>query len=266
VLSVLLSGTLGASCNSDDTAGTATPPTPTAAIAEGTVTSASVPATLVAFIDPGDGGRYAPKLDPANFVSTIDNPYLPMPVGAHWRYKGESDGEIETIDVVVTDQHRQVVGIEAVVVRDTVTIGGEVVEDTYDWYAQDRDGNVWYLGEAVKDIEKGVVVSTKGSWEAGVDGALPGIVMPGTPKVGDAYRQEFLSGEAEDMMVIVATDATLQVPTGSFTGVVTTDDWTPLDAGVVERKAYAPGVGKIREEKTRGGNGFAELVDYSLKG
>lgn len=217
-------------------------------------------------IEPGDGGNYSPDLDPADFVDVIDNPHLPMPEGAHWRYEGESDGEAEVVEVTVTSDRKLVMGISAVVVRDTVTVGGELVEDTYDWFAQDAEGNVWYLGEDVKDYEGGVVVSTEGSWTAGVDGALPGIVMPADPETDDVYRQEFYAGEAEDMMQILEVGGTLDVEAGSFDNVITTRDWSPLEPESVEEKAYAFGVGKIREEKTAGGDGFAELVDFSLEG
>ncbi len=217
-----------------------------------------------AVIDPGDGGDYSPTLSPADFVGVIDNPYLPMPVGSHWRYEGESDGEVETVDITVTGQRRLVMGISAFVVRDTVTIGGELVEDTYDWFAQDSTGNVWYLGEEVKDYDNGVVVSTAGSWEAGINGALPGIVMPAQPVTGDVYRQEFYRNEAEDMMEVINTGGTLSVPAGTFTDVISTRDWTPLDPDTIEEKAYARGVGKVREAKTAGGVGYAELVSYTL--
>jgi hypothetical protein len=228
--------------------------------------STQVSATFVPVIDPGDGGAYSPQLDPAEFVDAIDNPFLPMPVGAHWRYEGESEGEIETVDITVTGDRKTILGISAFVVRDTVTIGGQLVEDTYDWFAQDQAGNVWYLGEEVKDYENGQVVSTAGSWEAGVDGALPGIVMPAIPVTNDVYRQEFYAGEAEDMMEIIDVGATLTVRAGAFDDVVMTRDWTPLDPGTVEEKAYARGVGKIREAKTVGGNSYAELVEYALGG
>ena len=143
-------------------------------------------------IDPGDGGNYQPNVDPNNFVDVIDNPYLPYPVGASWTYEGTEDGETESVEVTVTPQRKEIMGISATVVRDTVTTAdGEVVEDTYDWFAQDRDGNVWYLGEDSTEFEDGKAVSTSGSWEAGVDGALPGIVMQAHPEVGQAYRQEY---------------------------------------------------------------------------
>ena len=215
-------------------------------------------------IDPGDGGDYAPVIEPAEFVEVIDNPYLPMPVGARWRYEGESDGELEVVEIVVTPDREEIMGISAVVVRDTVSVDGEVVEDTLDWFAQDGEGNVWYLGEDSKDYEGGEVVSTEGSWRAGVDGALPGIVMPASPEPGAAYRQEYAPGEAEDMMQILELGTGEEVPAGPFDDVLTTLEWTPLEPDVTEEKAYAPGVGKIRESTTEGGDEHVELVEYSL--
>jgi len=249
----------GADSGSDSTRPTSVGPAPTDDVGSTTSTASTDPV-----VDPGDGGNYAPTLDPADFVEVIDNPFLPMPVGATWRFEGESDGEVETVEITVTDERRTVLGISAVVVRDVVRIDGEIVEDTRDWFAQDKNGNVWYLGEAVADYENGKLVSTAGSWEAGVDGAFPGIVMPADPQVGDQIRQEFYPGEAEDMMKIVAVGESLTVPAGSFDDVITTHDWTPLEPEVIEAKYYQRGVGKIREEKIAGGDGLAELVEYSL--
>lgn len=232
------------------------------------VSSASSGATteVAAVIDPGDGGVYHPELSPTDFVAVVNNPYLPFPDGATWRYEGTSDGAEEVIEVTVTGDRKTILGISATVVRDTVTVDGAVVEDTYDWYAQDTDGNVWYLGEDVKDYEDGNVVSTAGSWEAGVDGALPGIVMPGRPTAGDPYRQEYLAGEAEDMMEVLETGSTLTVAGRTYDDVIRTRDWTPLEPDVVEEKAYARGVGKIVERKTVGGDSYAELRSTSLTG
>ncbi len=227
-------------------------------------TTTTSTARLGPVIDPGDGGDYDPQLDPADFVDVIDNPYLPMPVGAHWRYQGESDGEVETVDITVTGERRQVMGISAFVIRDTVTVGGQMVEDTLDWFAQDVAGNVWYLGEDVKDYDGGQVVSTAGSWEAGVGGARPGIVMPAAPEVGEVHRQEYLPGEAEDMMEVLDVGAALDVAAGQYREVVVTRDWTPLDPDTVEEKHYARGVGKIREEKVAGGGGFVELIEVTF--
>ena len=148
---------------------------------------------------PGDGGSYAPELDPADFVDVIDNPYLPYIPGTKWVYEGEDDGEVERVEVEVLDETREIEGITATVVRDTVYVDGELAEDTYDWFAQDKDGNVWYLGEDTHEYEDGKAVNAEGAWEYGKDGALPGIVMLADPTVGDAYRQEYYEGEAEDM-------------------------------------------------------------------
>lgn len=214
-------------------------------------------------IDPGDGGVYEPTLDPSGFVDAVDNPYFPLRPGSRWVYEGESDGETERIEVEVLDERRDVMGISAVVVRDTVYIAGEMVEDTYDWYAQDVEGNVWYLGEDTHEYENGQPINDAGAWEYGVDGALPGIVMLAAPAVGDAYRQEYYAGEAEDMGEIIEVDATVAIALGEYADVVVTEDWTPLDPDVVENKSYAPGIGMIYETKVAGGAGTVELVEFT---
>jgi hypothetical protein len=222
----------------------------------------SIPVGNVAVIDPGDGGNYRPSVDPADFVDAIDNPYLPLVPGAKWAYEGTSDGEPERVEVVVTEERKNIQGISAVAVRDTVWQNGEMVEDTFDWFAQDKHGNVWYLGEDVKDYENGEVVSTAGSWEAGVNGALPGLAMPAQPRVGQAYRLEFASGEAEDLAEVVEVDATATTPIGSFDHVLVVREWTPLEPDVVEEKSYAAGVGNISGAHTAGGEARVELVEH----
>ena len=233
----------------------------------GSTDSSNAPAGVAPpVIDPDDGGTYAPTLDPSEFVTTIDNPYLPLAPGARWVYEGTADGEAERTEIVVTDERRDIMGISAVVVRDTVTGAGGVVEATFDWFAQDRDGNVWYLGEDSKEYEDGKVVSTAGSWEAGVDGARPGIVMPADPSVGDAYRQEYYAGEAEDLAEVISVGGTAEVGGKTFTAVMVTKEWTPLEADVVEEKSYAPGVGMVAEQVVEGGEGRAELVEHTPGG
>jgi hypothetical protein len=258
--STLIALVSASACGGDDDGTAATSGEPETTVPQTT----GPPATAV--IDPGDDGKYRPDVDPANFVAVIDNPYFPLQVGSRWVYEGESDGESERNVIKVTDRDKTVMGIDATVVRDTVFVGDELTEDTFDWFAQDRDGNVWYLGEDTKELEGGKVVSTEGSWEGGVDGALPGIVMPATPKAGDAFRQEYDAGEAEDMFQIADLGGTVKVPAGRFEDVVTTKDWTPLEPEQVEHKQYAPGVGKIKEELVAGGDEVAELVEYSLPG
>jgi hypothetical protein len=216
--------------------------------------------------DDADAPAVDVDVDPANFVAVIDNEYLPWIVGSRWVYEGDVDGEPERVEVVVTDRRKTILGIEATVVRDSVYTGDELTEDTFDWYAQDEEGNVWYLGEDTKEYENGEVVSTEGSWEAGVDGAEPGIVMPARPTVGRAYRQEYYAGEAEDMAEIIDVDGIVDGPTGHYDDVVTTKDWTPLEPGVIENKQYAPGVGVVHEELVAGGDESLELVEFAPGG
>lgn len=214
-------------------------------------------------IDPGDGGDYQVSVEPTDFVSGIDNQWLPFTPGSTWVYESVGGEEVERIEVVVLDETREVMGIPATVVRDTVTVDGELVEDTYDWYAQDADGNVWYLGEETAEYENGEVISTAGAWEAGVDGALPGIVMLADPAVGDAYRQEYYPGEAEDMAEVVGVGVAEELADDSFEDLVVIEEWTPLEPEVIEEKSYASGVGVVLEEVVEGGSGRIELVSYT---
>jgi hypothetical protein len=202
-------------------------------------------------------------LDPARFTAQIDNSYWPMPAGARWVYRETSeDGGAQRVEVTVTADTKVVMGIEARVVHDVVTEDGAVVEDTYDWYAQDADGNVWYLGEDTKEYEDGEVVTTAGSWEAGVDGAQPGVIVPASPEPGLTYRQEYYAGEAEDAATVLSLDERAQVPAGSFEGLLLTKDFTPLDRKILEYKLYAPGVGPVLVLAVSGGTGREELVAY----
>ncbi|MGH2728981.1 MAG: hypothetical protein ACRDJI_00065, partial [Actinomycetota bacterium] len=137
---------------------------------------------------------YEPHIDPADFVASIDNPYMPLEPGTTLVYEGQSDGEEEENTIVVTDRTKEILGVTCTVVKDIVTVEGVIAEKTFDWFAQDRYGNVWYFGEISKEYEDGKFAGLEGSWEAGVDGALAGIVMLGDPKVGDEYRQEYYAG------------------------------------------------------------------------
>jgi hypothetical protein len=207
---------------------------------------------------------YQPAIDPARFVAAVDNPYFPLAPGSTWTLEGSGDSADEVDTITVLDETKVVMGVECVVVRDEVSQDGEPVELTDDWYAQDVDGNVWYFGEETAEYENGEVVSTAGSWEAGIDGAQPGILMPAEPTVGVTYRQEFYAGEAEDMAMVVELDQRADVAAGSFDEVLVTEDWTPLEPDVRERKSYAPGIGLVAEEQIAGGDSAFELVEYSL--
>ena len=199
-------------------------------------------------------------LDPARFSTTIDNPYLPFAPGTRMVYRERGDDGRGREVVTVTRRTKVVEGVETVVVRDRAFLAGELVEDTRDWYAQDRRGNVWYFGENTKEYEDGKVVSTEGSWRAGRDGARAGIVMPADPKVGDSYYQEYAPGEALDQATVLRLDGSRTVPYGSFDDLLVTKDFTELEPAVVERKFYAPGVGVVLEKLVRGGRERVVLV------
>jgi hypothetical protein len=202
-------------------------------------------------------------LDPADFTNDIDNPYWPMRPGSRWVYRGEEGGNEVRIEVTVTNEKKIVEGIEARVLLDEVRhANGDLIERTFDWYAQDKQGNVWYLGEDTKEYENGKVVSTGGAWESGVDGAEAGIIMPGKPRIGLAYRQEYYEGEAEDRAKVIGVNETAEVPFGRFEGCVKTEDTTPLEPNVVEHKFYARRIGPVLKEAAAGG-GREELVSYS---
>ncbi len=196
--------------------------------------------------------HYNPPFDPSNFNNPGSNPYLPLEPGNVKTYEIETDDGIETVRVEVTNETRSILGVTCFVVNDVVTLDGELVEDTDDWFALDRFGNVWYLGEDSKDYENGVLVSTEGSWEAGVDGAEAGVLMFANPIVGVTYRQEFYEGEAEDMATIVEIGASEMIDQGSYTNCLRTRDFTPLEPGTHEIKTYAPGIGLILEEDDEG--------------
>jgi hypothetical protein len=203
------------------------------------------------------------ELDPADFTTTIDNPYWPMAPGSRWVYRDvDVEGGRKRVEVTVTKETKMIMGIEARVVHDVVTEDGDLVEDTFDWYAQDADGNLWYLGEDTKEYENGKVKSTEGSWQAGVDGAQGGIVLPGAPKVGMTYRQEYYAGEAEDNAEILSLNEKATVPFGSFEHVLMTKDSTPLEPKVLEHKFYARGVGPVLTVTVSGGSDREELVRF----
>ncbi len=196
------------------------------------------------------------EIDPSRFSAEIDNPYWPMAPGTVWIYRA---GE-QRVEVRVTNRTRSVMGVETRVVHDVVTENGVPVEDTFDWYAQDDDGNVWYFGEQTTEFEDGKPAGHAGAWEAGVDGALPGVVVPAEPEVGMSYRQEYDAGEAEDRATVLSVDATASVPYGEFTEALQTEDTTPLEPGIVEHKFYARDVGPVLAVKVKGETGREELV------
>jgi hypothetical protein len=210
-------------------------------------------------------GSETVHLDPADFTTNIDNPYWPMKPGSRWVYREtDSKGTRQKVVVTVTNQTKRIAnGITARVVRDVVTETGQFVEVTDDWYAQDKRGNIWYLGEDTTEYENGKPVSKHGSFEAGVDGAQPGVIMPAHPRPGLAYRQEYHKGEAEDRARIVSLREKAEVAAGYYRRVLMTRDWNPLDKKVLEFKFYARGVGPVLGVSVSGGSDREELVSFT---
>jgi hypothetical protein len=204
------------------------------------------------------------QLDPADFVARVDNPYWPMAPGSKWVSKEASaHGPGQRVVVVVKSRTKEIAGIAATVVHDTVSEDGDVIEDTFDWYAQDACGNVWYLGENTKEFEDGKVVSTEGSWETGVQDAQPGVIVPADPQIGVDYRQEYLAGEAEDAARTLSLDEQVTVPFGHFDDVMLVRETTPVEPKVLEYKFYALGVGPILSIGVSGGSDREELVSFT---
>jgi hypothetical protein len=209
--------------------------------------------------------EYSPVINPADFVDNINNPYFPLVPGTTFFYEGESEDETIRTEVFVTSETRVVMGVNTTVIRDREWEDDELVEETFDWYAQDKNGNIWYFGEESKDFEDGKLVSTEGSWEAGVNGAQPGILIEGKTQVGDIYRQEYLMGEAEDMAEVLALNESVSVEYGSFENCLKTKEWNPLEPGSEENKYYATGIGLLLEMETKGGSERLELVDITVQ-
>jgi hypothetical protein len=207
-------------------------------------------------------------LDPATFTLEIDNRYWPIVPGTRWTYREISEeGKRVQVVVTVSTETKQIAnGITARVVRDTVSEEGELIEDTFDWYAQDGEGNIWYLGEDTAEFEDGTITSRAGSFEAGVDGALPGIIVPANPVDNLTYRQEYYEGEAEDNGEVLGVEEQVEVPAGHYRGALLTKDTNALEPMVLEYKLYAPDVGPVLALGVSGGGGREELVQVERVG
>ena len=194
---------------------------------------------------------YRPQIVPEEFQATVDNPFYPFVPGTTLKYLEKSGGATSTNTITVTRDTKAIMGVACVVVHETVARNGRIAEDDYKWVAQHKDGTVWCFGTAAKETSPGGKVSTEGSWEAGVKGAQPGILMPGHPQPGKPYRQEYLYNVAENKAQIIATNETVTVTAGTFAGCVKTKEWSMLEAGT-ELKWYAKGVGVVKEVATAG--------------
>jgi hypothetical protein len=204
-----------------------------------------------------------PPFDPTNFVDRVDNPYLPLTPGSVYRYEGSKDGK-RALDVVkITKAKKNIQGVNATVVSDRLYLNGKLEERTSDWYAQDKTGAVWYLGEDTAELDShGKVKTTEGSWETGVNGARPGIFMPLHPRVGGGGLQEFYKGHAEDHFRVLSTRARVSTPFVSSTRALRTKEWTPLEPGVVTVKYYVRGIGPVMERDVKGGTESSHLVSF----
>ena len=201
-------------------------------------------------------------LDPGDFTAGSHNPYFPLEPRGQWIYQetDETGASVRVVVTVTTETRKIANGVVARVVRDTVTEDDQLVEDTFDWYAQDDEGNVWYLGEETAEFENGDLTTREGSFEAGVDGAQPGIIMPAEPEVGISYRQEYYKGEAEDNGAVLALEQQADVARGHFDDVLLTADTITIEPAVLEYKLYAPDVGLVLAMGISGGGGREELV------
>ncbi|PWT78728.1 MAG: hypothetical protein C5B58_14835 [Acidobacteria bacterium] len=202
---------------------------------------------------------YDPVIDPSNFVARVDNPYFPLTPGTTFVYEGQTEQGFEHDEFAVTRHTRTILGVRCVEVHDTVTTDGQLTEDTLDWFAQDRDGNVWYFGENTHELEDGLITTIDGTFMAGVNGDKPGIIMKAQPAIGDFYRQEFSLANAEDFAETRSLTETVHVPAGTFHNCLKSKETTPLETDLLEYKFYAPGVGNVLTVDARTGD-RVELV------
>jgi len=201
------------------------------------------------------------NINPQDFSTVIDNPFFPLVPNTTYVYAGTTEGSAQRDEFAVTRRTKVILGVTCREVRDRGYVDGVLAEDTLDWFAQDKEGNVWYFGEDTKELDaNGNVISTEGSWQAGVNGAQPGVVMEADPQAGDTYQQEFSAGVAEDMATVLALNKTVNVPFGAFKDCLETEEFTPLEPGTIDHKFYASGVGLVQSVALRGGKDRLELV------
>ena len=192
------------------------------------------------------GAKYQPKIDPANFQARVNHCYFPLVPGTHFRYLNSAFGENLEREVAVTSETKTILGVRCIMLHEIISAKGAVKEDNRTWYAQDKQGNVWFFAELTTEMRP-LGPSTAGSWEAGVKGAQPGIVMPAVAKPGPAYRQNYYANGSEDMGQILSAGETVTVPFGTFRNCLCTREWSLLESGG-EKRWYAPEVGFIRSE------------------
>jgi hypothetical protein len=218
-------------------------------------------------IKSGAGPGWPRTLSRSDFVRHVDNKWFPLAVGSKWHYRG-LEGHTHMVDKVrVTPKTKKIEGVKTTVVHDVVSKHGRPVEITRDFYAQDHRGNVWYFGEATREVDRhGNTTSTEGSFLAGKNGARPGLFMPGHPKVGMTARQEYLKGHAADHFKVLDLDAHVSVPFVTSHHALRTKEWTPLEPGVIDNKYYVAGIGSVREITVKGGVERLHLISFKHNG
>jgi len=207
-------------------------------------------------------GHYAPSIDPGNFVSTVDNPYFPLKPGTGFHFRGVRGATPQTDDEVVTSRTVRILGVPSVAVRDVVSEHGRPIERTLDYYAQDKQGNVWYMGEDSYELKHGRFAKASDSWRSGLNGAKPGIIMPAHPQPGDNYRQEYYPPEALDEARVIGVRGPVQVPYRTFEKALTTSEFSPLEPQT-EEKYYVAGIGEVREQVVKGHHEEFRLVSIT---
>jgi hypothetical protein len=207
------------------------------------------------------GAPASAGINPADFSSPVTNPYFPLKPGTVFVYRG-SEGHQRLVEHLrVTHDTKTIEGVHTIVISDVLHSNGRLAEATHDYYADDNNGTTWYFGERTATYDKhGHVQSREGSWLAGRNGGVAGIIMPAHPKPTDAYRQEFLLNHAEDQAWIVRNDGQVRVPYGRLDQIVRSYEWTRLEPNVVSLKLYAPHLGIVMEKDVAGGSEFMQLV------
>jgi hypothetical protein len=211
-------------------------------------------------------GKYSPSIHAADFVSRVDNRLWPLKPGTTFHYQGVRGQTQQFDDETVTHRTKRILGIRSTVVRDTVSEAGHAIERTFDWYAQDKFGNVWYMGELSLELKNGHFAKASDSWKSGVNGAKPGIIMPANPKPGDRYRQEYYPpGQALDEAHVLGHRGPVTVPYGTFARPLVTSEFSPLEPQT-EHKYYVAGLGEIKEKVVKGHHEQFQLVSVTHSG
>ncbi|MDA1260118.1 MAG: hypothetical protein O3A20_05800 [Planctomycetota bacterium] len=205
-------------------------------------------------------GAYLPVLSPGQFTAQVNATFYPLPIGATYLYEAQTAHGLERIETTALDRVLQVGGVPCRTVSSNEYLDGTLKERTFEWFSQDLDGSVWYLGEITQEFEAGLPTGMDGSWRAGVDNAKAGLQVPAVPERGDVFRMEFLLGTAEDVARVVDINQTVTVPAGSFDGCAVVQEWSPLDVRELVLKYYAPNVGMVLEVNQRTGDRL-ELIE-----